>query len=46
LAQLSENNTDRICAAIDKYFGGRPANETLLLELTPLLGSVSYAKNV
>jgi coniferyl-aldehyde dehydrogenase len=44
LAQLLESNTDRICAAIDKDFGGRSANETLLLELTPLLGSVSYAK--
>ena len=44
LAQLLENNQERICAAIDKDFGGRSANETLLLELTPLLGSVSYAK--
>lgn len=44
LAQLIENNADRICAAIDKDYGGRSTNETMLLEITPLLGSVSYAK--
>ena len=44
LAQLLENNQERICDAINKDFGGRSANETKLLELTPLLGSVTYAK--
>lgn len=44
LAQLLENNQDRICDAIDKDFGGRSKNETLLLELMPLLGSVTYVK--
>ena len=44
LAQLIETNADRICAAIDKDYGGRSVNESMLLEITPLLGSVTYAK--
>lgn len=44
LAQVMEANTDRICAAIDKDFGGRSVNETLLLEMVPLIGNIADAK--
>lgn len=44
LAQLLENNKERICEAISKDYGGRSINESMLLELMPLLGSVTYAK--
>lgn len=44
LAQVMEANTDRICEAIDKDFGGRSVNETRLLEMVPLIGNIADAK--
>ena len=44
LAQVIESNTDRICEAINKDFNGRSLDETKLLELVPLMGSIADAK--
>ncbi|KGI79203.1 coniferyl aldehyde dehydrogenase [Oleiagrimonas soli] len=44
LAALLGEHQDAICAAIDADFGGRPTEETQLLELFPSLQAVRHAR--
>lgn len=44
LAALAVENRDRLTAAVNADFGGRPAMETELLELVPLTASIRHAR--
>ncbi len=45
LADLLRRNTNEIAAAIDADFGGRPRDETRLLEFFPSLEAIRYARS-
>ena len=44
LARLLRENTDAICAAVDRDFGGRSPAETRLLEIFPALEAIAHAR--
>jgi acyl-CoA reductase-like NAD-dependent aldehyde dehydrogenase len=44
LEALLRDNTEAICAAIDRDFGGRSPNETRVLELFPCLEGIAHAR--
>lgn len=44
LAQAVRAHEDRLVAAVDADFGGRPAAETRLLELLPLYDAIAHAR--
>ncbi|WP_411975542.1 aldehyde dehydrogenase family protein [Sulfitobacter faviae] len=45
LRRLVKENRDAIARAIDADFGGRPTQETEILEIVPLLGAIRHARS-